>query len=245
MRLKGHVAIPVVLALVACGDDSGGPTTPPEPPPPSLSVSVTCQPSPLNIGRGCGSATCTITSMNGFSGQVRLDCAEEPEQVECYFGPNPTNVPANGAATVAFTVSVAAGAQLGMQRFRVVGNGGGATGSFDLRLALNGILPPEIRGKSMTITGCAGYLEGIPNRSDLQHFRSVFVGAWRFAPRGQFCEQTLSAEDGSFNLTVPRCFGENETVHLTAGGLDTCVSIPYREGTVARVDLFGRREACP
>ena len=71
------------------------------------------------------------------------------------------------------------------------------------------------------------------------------VGAWRFRVRGEFCAQTLSEGDGSFQLVIPRCFAEEEMVFLTAGGLETCVRVPYRAGSVARVELFGRQDRCP
>ena len=242
---RAWLAVPALLAVAACngGQDTTTPT--PAPSPPSPSFEIACQPSPLVTPRGCATATCTVTSRNAFSGPVSLSCSGQPEGIACAIAPSAPVIPANGSATIGFTVSVDASVPIGTHSFAVVGTGGGSSQSFGLDVNVTGVLGPEVRGRAMTLTGCAGYVEGIPNRSELQHFRSVFVGAWRFRVRGEFCEQTLSEGDGSFQLVIPRCFAEGEMVFLTAGGLETCVRVPYRAGSVARVELFGRQDRCP
>jgi hypothetical protein len=99
----------------------------------------------------------------------------------------------------------------------------------------------------MVVTGRAGYLAGIPNPSSPKRFTGVFVGAWRFgfasAGGGVGCSQTLAAADGAFILRIPEaCLQRQESVYLTAGGLPTCVTLPYGRATIRRdVTLFGRR----
>lgn len=98
----------------------------------------------------------------------------------------------------------------------------------------------EVGADAMLIDGRAGYTVSVDSAED--PFGSVFVGAWGSAPRGRFCVQTLSASDGRFRLRIPRdCFRVHELVHLTAGGLTTCVAVPFEPGTRQRVQLVGRR----
>ncbi len=209
------------------------------------SFQITCDPSPLDVPRGCGTGTCTVTSVSGFTGPVSLRCTGQNAGVRCSLPVDPVSVPRDGSATVGLTVSVDGSAAPGAYSIEITGEGGGIAARGDLRLNVQGSVPPEIRGKSMTMTGCAGYEDDLPSLGELRHFGEVFVGAWRIRARGDFCEQTLSSTDGSFSLVVPRCFPENSTVFLTAGGLETCVTVPYRAGTHVRVDLLGRRENCP
>lgn len=99
----------------------------------------------------------------------------------------------------------------------------------------------------MVVTGRAGYVAGIPNPGSPKRFTGVFVGAWRLgfasAGGGVGCFQTLAAADGVFILHIPEsCFQRQEAVYLTAGGLPTCVTLPYGRATIRRdVTLFGRR----
>jgi hypothetical protein len=104
---------------------------------------------------------------------------------------------------------------------------------------------PEPTRSSMIVTGRAGYVAGVLGPSMPQQFLSVYVGAWR--ETGEFCTQTLGADDGSFSLEIPpTCFGEGELVRLTAGGLNTCVTVPFGSGGRASVELLGRSEnTCP
>lgn len=102
----------------------------------------------------------------------------------------------------------------------------------------------------MVITGFAGYVAGVLSQDSPQEYREVFVGAWRngwLRPNHVFCVQTLSAGDGSFQLKVPyTCFKEGESVYLTSGGLNTCVSIKFQSNAQISVNLLGRWAAsCP
>lgn len=96
----------------------------------------------------------------------------------------------------------------------------------------------------MTVSGRAGYLPGTVAGVDRQ-FLSTYVGAWGGGPRVRFCTQVLGGSDGRFDLLIPAsCFAEGETVYLTSGGLDTCVSAPFHGGTRLEVELLGRRGTC-
>lgn len=245
-NLCAEIALTGVLLIVtACNGGNGQSTTTPSNSPPAPSFQIACSPSPLEVPRGCGSGTCSVTSVAGFNGPVSLRCAGQDPGVFCSLPADPANVPSDGRATVGLTVSVDGSAAPGVHTIQITGEGGGVTAQGALMLNVQGSVAPEIRGKSMTITGCAGYEDDLPSLGELRHFGEVFVGAWRSGAGDDFCEQTLSSSDGSFSLVVPRCFPEGASVFLTAGGLDTCITVPYRAGTDARVDLLGRRESCP
>lgn len=99
----------------------------------------------------------------------------------------------------------------------------------------------------MVAEGHAGYLAGTIGRGTPKGFLSTFVGAWGQTWRGRYCTQTLGGEDGSFAFEIPEtCFQEAETVFLTSGGLDTCVTIPYARATITTgLVLYGRWGGCP
>lgn len=242
-EVRAQPAFPGILLIVAACNGGDGQSTTPNPPP-MPSYQIACIPSPLEIPRGCGTGTCTVTAVSGFAGAVSLRCAGGHAGVRCSLPVDPVSVPRDGLATVGFTVSVDGSAAAGAYTIEITGEGGGIAARGNLTLNVQGSVPPEIRGRSMTITGCAGYEDDLPNPGDLRHFGEVFVGAWRIRARGDFCAETLSSTDGSFSLVVPRCFAENSPVFLTAGGLETCVTIPYRAGSHAWVDILGRRESC-
>lgn len=67
----------------------------------------------------------------------------------------------------------------------------------------------------------------------------------RVTYRGVPCTETLGRSDGSFELRVPdRCFRDGQTVFWTSGGLDACVTTPFRSGVLAHLTLFGRTTPC-
>lgn len=95
----------------------------------------------------------------------------------------------------------------------------------------------------MWVVGCAGYAAGV--LENVEAFRAVFVGAWRDTWGGRFCTQTLSEDDGYFEIS-PSCFSEAEPVYLTAGGIRTCAAPPYEAGATAHMRVVGRRDGvCP
>ncbi len=96
----------------------------------------------------------------------------------------------------------------------------------------------------MMVSGRAGYVPGTVPGVEGQ-FLSTYVGAWGEGPRVRFCTQTLGESDGRFVLLIPAsCFAEGETVHLTSGGLNTCVSRPFHQGSRVEVELLGRSGDC-
>lgn len=55
------------------------------------------------------------------------------------------------------------------------------------------------------------------------------------------CRGTGTTIDGSFRLELPStCFGENQAVYLSVGGVSSCVSVPFISGGRADVQLLGR-----
>ena len=75
-------------------------------------------------------------------------------------------------------------------------------------------------------------------------FAPAIVGAWTNRFSG-FCTQTDTRTDGRFDFEVPqRCYREGEPVYLTAGGMGTCLTLPFAAGSTSYLVLIGKRE-CP
>ena len=72
---------------------------------------------------GSGSATITITSINGFSGSVSLSSSGEPSGVSVNFSPTDVKPPAGGSKDSALTLSVASFVQSGHYPLTISGSG--------------------------------------------------------------------------------------------------------------------------
>jgi hypothetical protein len=231
-----------VLIVGACGGSDAGSETGPTRSTPQPDFQIACGTTTLSLGRGCASSTCTVTAANGFADTVALRFSSLPPGIDVASGKESLAVSEGVPALTGLTVSVAPDVDPGTYGLEVTGVSGALARSFDMELVWNGASPPTIdpgRGP-MALTGCAGYRDGVRVGSGLQHFQSVFVGAWSKTWRGDGCDQTLSADDGFFTFFVPRrCFRQGQPLYLTSGGLDTCVSTPYASGQHAHVTLLG------
>jgi hypothetical protein len=227
------------LVLGACG----GKTPAAAPPPPAPDISVVCQPAAFSAGAGCATSACTVTSANGFTGTVTLNCAGLPAGVTCGFGPNPVTLAAGGSATTGFTVAADLTVPARVHTFEVAAISGSLRRNTTVRVETGSAPPPRpVSSRSMTVAGCAGYAAlGSPPR---RTFAPAIVGAWRdrFA---SFCTQTDTRADGRFDLEVPdRCYREGAPVYLTSGGMGACVTLFFAPGSTEHVVLIGS-QACP
>ena len=235
------VALPAVL--VGCGGNSN-PTAPTaEPPKPDFELRLAA--STLSAPNGCTGTDLSISTTSDFSGNLELSC-EGSVGLRCDFGALPS-LSGGRSAVIGLALSAGPQAPNGIQTVRVRGRSARTESTLSLEVSVARATPLVAAG-AMTITGCAGYVEGtLATFRPHQGFLSVYVGAWQQAEpdRSDFCGQTLGRDDGSFELLVPRrCFDPAAPVYLTAGGLQTCKSIPFQGDTVQYVVLFGRSDPC-
>jgi trimeric autotransporter adhesin len=85
---------------------------------------------------GSANSTCTVSSQNGFNGQVNLACGPMPTGVTC----NTTSVtpPANGSATGTVIISAAAGTASSTSTRQINGTSGTLVRSASFNLTVNG-----------------------------------------------------------------------------------------------------------
>jgi hypothetical protein len=240
MRKRTSGWLVLASGLAGCGSGTGAPSTPPPPP---ADFALTCQPAGFAAGRGCGTSTCTVTGTNGFTGSVTLSCEGQPAGLTCDFGPQPLPVPANGAAVTGFLVAADARVPAQVHSFQVVGRSGALRHPASVQVQTVPV-PSPVSTRDMTLTGCAGYVGGVTSAA-VATFERVYVGAWGGGPRQSLCGQTLSEDDGSFVLEIaPRCVADGGPLYLTAGGLDTCRTVPFERGGAAHLTVLGRPR-CP
>jgi hypothetical protein len=226
------LAVTVAAAtLLSTGCGGSGPTTPTAPArgPFTISGTATVLDSQLNERVGPATVTALSGSWNGTG---------------C--------VAAQTAGDGSFVLTVPASCfQDGQPVYLTVA---GFTSCTSLPFAAGGHVSVVLMGRSrgtcgMVAKGKAGYLHGTVEPGAPKAFLSTFVGAWGGSWDGKFCTQTLGNADGSFAFEIPEsCFPtDGEIVYLTSGGLDACVSIPYRHATVVTgLVLYGRfGGACP
>ena len=90
--------------------------------------SMACVPSSLSVIQGSSvNSGCTLTSQNGFSGNVELSCGAVPAGASCAFSPATVTVPADGTATSTLTVSTSTITPGGATSFQVLGTSGPLT----------------------------------------------------------------------------------------------------------------------
>jgi len=225
------------------------PTPPPPPAPPPFRLVL--QNGSLSAANGCANTVLTVSANQEFAGTVSLECAGQPAGLTCGFGPQPS-LTAGSTARVGVTVNAADPAvPTGTHSFQVRGRSGDSTQTAAVQVSVShaAIMTTS---ESMAVTGCAGGTAGAGSTT-LQSYGGAIVGAFRneyaFPPMsGDFCVETNRATDGSFAmpdgsflLRVPRsCFRENQPVYMRVGGAGTCVSVPFRAGQIAYVDILSR-----
>ena len=106
---------------------------------------LTCQSSQITIDLNRTTSPCSVTSVNGFSGQVSLTCSGQPSGVPCIFDPSILTLSANASLTSNLVLDVAFTAAPGLYTLQAVGTSAGLARTTDLQL---------------TITStCAGFVE--------------------------------------------------------------------------------------
>lgn len=105
------------------------------------SFNISCTPNPVTVDIGdSGTATCTISSVNGFHSPVDLDTTGLPAGVTFSFNPDPVTPPQNGSANSTLTLTVGAAVPPGSYPFTVSGKNDDLTQTFDM--TLNVPVPP-------------------------------------------------------------------------------------------------------
>jgi hypothetical protein len=113
------------------------PTNTPTPNPnqPDFSVSVT--PASRTIARGQNTTyAVTLTSLNGFAGNVSLSVSGLPNKTSANFSPNPVAVPANGSASSTLTISTQRNGATGTYTLTITGSNGSNSHSQQVTLVL-------------------------------------------------------------------------------------------------------------
>lgn len=141
-----------VVFATAC---SGG-----APPPPPAGLMITCAPEALTIRQGENAAlSCTITSIDGFTGEATPSCDDLPDGVGCAFYPESVELGEGASASVNVTVIASEVAQVGAgQSFDVRVEGGDASAGTTIALTLPPCSPastPEITSPANGETGVA------------------------------------------------------------------------------------------
>jgi hypothetical protein len=96
--------------------------------PPVASFGLSCIPASHTIQQGADAvSTCTVTSVNGFTGAVDLSCSGQPAGTSCSFAPATVSPPAGGSATSTLTLSIALGQATGTYIFDIQGVSGALT----------------------------------------------------------------------------------------------------------------------
>jgi hypothetical protein len=102
---------------------------------PDFSLSVT--PSSRTLARpGSTTYTVTLTSLNGFTGNVSLSVSGLPSKTSAAFSPNPVPLGAGGTGTASLTITAQRTGPTGSFTLTVTGTGGGKTHSQPITLIL-------------------------------------------------------------------------------------------------------------
>lgn len=199
------------------------------------------------MAAGCGTARCTVTSVNSFSGPVQLACGSAPAGVQCGFGPNPVTLAAGQSAVAGFTLASMLAVPPGTYPVTVSATSGSTSRSATVQATVGSRAPIRPARRTTTIVGCAGYTEGTPNPTDPQAFNFVFVGVRARPEFEASCREVLSSPDGSFSVDVPwSCARFGDRLFVTAGGLQSCAAPTFTQESPIEVVALGRRSgACP
>ncbi len=121
----------------SCVSATPTPTTAPD-------FALSCSPSSVSVAQGSsGTATCTVSSQNGFNAAVDLSCTGLPAGAACSLVPNPATPPAGGSVGSTLTVSVAASTATGTHSFQVRGARGTLAHTFAMSLQVTPAATPD------------------------------------------------------------------------------------------------------
>lgn len=99
--------------------------------------SIGCAPStPSGSHGGSAQSTCTIGSINAYTGSATLSCSGLPTGVTCSFAPNPVSPPNGGSADSVLTLNIDNTVAIGSYPFQVNGVDGPLNHSANLTLSI-------------------------------------------------------------------------------------------------------------
>lgn len=99
--------------------------------------SIACSPSSLTIPqKGEDTTTCTVTSVGGFTGRVRLSCAGQPSRVDCQFDPNTVEPSPGSPVASTLRLKVDEKVNPGTYVFQVQGTSGDLSRSTSIQLTV-------------------------------------------------------------------------------------------------------------
>jgi DNA-binding beta-propeller fold protein YncE len=102
---------------------------------------LSCNPAGFSFTpTGAATASCTVTSADGFTGDVGLACSNMPGGASCAFNPTQVTLAAGVSATTTLSTNASA-APPGAYAFQANGTSGGVTRSFGLTLDINNPVP--------------------------------------------------------------------------------------------------------
>lgn len=127
---------------VLCSWNSG------PPPGGTPDFSITSSPPSRSVTTGSAQAasyTVTVTSLNGFSGNVNLSAncpASNPAYATCAFNTNPVNVPSGGNVSASYTVNTTASIPAASYSINITGTAGALNHQAQSQLVVNSAAPP-------------------------------------------------------------------------------------------------------
>jgi uncharacterized membrane protein len=174
------------------------------------SFNISCTPNPVTVDIGdSGTATCTISSVNGFHSPVDLNTTGLPAGVTFSFNPDPITPPANGSSDSTLTLTVGASVPPGSYPFTVSGKNGDLTQTFDM--TLNVPVPPmpdfAVSCNPSTFTTTPGNnATGTCTVNSIQGFNSPVDLNCANLPAGVTCgfnpDPVTPPADGSINSAI-------------------------------------------
>jgi len=125
------------------GDPVPTPTPAPLPtatpaPDPNADFTLSASPTSRTVTRGNGTTyTVTLTSLNGFAGNVNLSVSGLPGRTTATFNPNPATLTSGGTTESILTVTTQRKSPTGTYTLTITGTGGGKTHSQDVTLVVS------------------------------------------------------------------------------------------------------------
>jgi hypothetical protein len=191
----------------------------------------------VTVGQS-GTGTCTVSSSNGFSDPVTLDCTSLPAGVTCVYAPNPVTPPAGASTDSTLTVSVAPGTPAGTHTIQARGVSGALTHTRNITLTIADVPGPDftiaaspasrtIRRRqsttfTVTVTPLLGFadpvalsLSGLPNGAVASFVPATLPGTGSSTLN---ISTAANVTRGTFTLTITGTSGakvHSTTVSLT------------------------------
>ena len=111
--------------------------TPTNTPAPAADFSLSVSPTSQTVTRpGSTTYTVTLTSVNGFSGNVNLSVSGLPSKTTATFSPNPVALSSGGTATSTLTINAQSNGSRGTFTLTITGTGGGQSHSQNVTLTV-------------------------------------------------------------------------------------------------------------